>query len=259
MTLEEQRACMGPLQLAGQLIMENGGETYRVEETVTRMGKAFGLQAVESFAVPSGLFISYRMEDGTVESSVKRVRRSATDLTRVDRVNQVSRKTEQQGLSPSEALAELNEIRQQPEKKMRTILGAALCGAGFTLMFGGGWLDFAISLILAGLIQLLSLFLDRLRLQSLISVLLGSLLTALIPMILALELPALHTEALIAGALMPMLPGLMMTNAIQDTMRGDMVSGLSHGALAILTACLVACGALIAESVFRMLSGGMIR
>ena len=35
---------MEPLQLAGRLIMENGGETYRVEETITRMGKAFGLE-----------------------------------------------------------------------------------------------------------------------------------------------------------------------------------------------------------------------
>ena len=51
---------MAPLQLAGRLIMENGGETYRVEETITRMGRAFGLQEVESFAVPSGIFISYR-------------------------------------------------------------------------------------------------------------------------------------------------------------------------------------------------------
>ena len=33
-----------PLQLAGRIIMENGGETYRVEETVTRMGRAFGLK-----------------------------------------------------------------------------------------------------------------------------------------------------------------------------------------------------------------------
>ena len=31
LTLEEQRACMAPLQLAGLIIMENGGETFRVE------------------------------------------------------------------------------------------------------------------------------------------------------------------------------------------------------------------------------------
>ena len=258
MSLEEQRACMAPLQLAGQLIMENGGETYRAEETVTRMGEAFGLQEVESFAVPSGLFISYRMEDGNVESSVKRVRRSDTNLSRVDAVNQVSRDAERKGFPPAKALEKLHEIRELPERKYLTVLGAALCAAGFTLMFGGGWVDFLMALALAGTMQGMSLLLDRMGIQAMVSLLLGGLLTALIPMLLAPHFPCLHTEALIAGALMPMLPGLMMTNAIQDTMRGDMVSGLSHGALAILTACLVASGALIAESLMIMLTGGGI-
>lgn len=34
---------MEPLHLAGRLIMENGGETCRVEETVLRMGHAVRL------------------------------------------------------------------------------------------------------------------------------------------------------------------------------------------------------------------------
>ena len=53
-------SCMDALQLAGRIIMENGGETYRAEETINRMGSGFGLDQVDSFAVPSGLFISYR-------------------------------------------------------------------------------------------------------------------------------------------------------------------------------------------------------
>ena len=52
-------ACMEALQLAGKIIMENGGETYRAEETISRMGEGFGLEDIESFAVPSGLFISF--------------------------------------------------------------------------------------------------------------------------------------------------------------------------------------------------------
>ena len=40
---QEESRFMEPLQLAGRLIVENGGETYRVEETITRMGRAFGL------------------------------------------------------------------------------------------------------------------------------------------------------------------------------------------------------------------------
>ena len=58
--------CMKALCLAGRIILENGGETYRVEETITRMGRSFGFTEVESFAVPSGIFISYRKSERVV-------------------------------------------------------------------------------------------------------------------------------------------------------------------------------------------------
>ncbi len=256
MTLEEQRACMAPLQLAGLMIMENGGETFRVEETVTHMGRAFGLQEVESFSVPSGLFISYRLSDGTVESSVKRVYKNGTNLDQVDRVNQISRRTEREGLSCEEVMRELKALQQEKYKPGMVILGAAVCSAGFTLMFGGGVADTLISFVLAGMIQFLSMLPEKINLRSVLLTLPASVLTALIPMLLGLVLPWMKTDAVVAGALMPMLPGLMMTNAIQDTMRGDMVSGLSHGSQAVLTAALVAGGALIAETFFRYITGG---
>ena len=69
-------------------------------------------------------------------------------------------------------------------------------------------------------------------------------------------LPALQTELVIAGAVMPLVPGLAMTNAVQDTMRGDMVSGISHGVQAILTAFLIAGGALLAVEIMHLLTGG---
>ena len=40
------------------------------------------------------------------------------------------------------------------------------------------------------------------------------------------------------------------------TMRGDMLSGLSHGIQAILTACLIAGGALLALGIMKLLTGG---
>ena len=103
---------MAPLHLAGRLIMENGGETYRVEETITRMGHSFGLKEVESFAVPSGIFISYRKADGTIETAVKRVRKGAINLTRVNAVNAISREMEQQQTPCDEVLSRLQDIEQ---------------------------------------------------------------------------------------------------------------------------------------------------
>ena len=123
-------------------------------------------------------------------------------------------------------------------------------------MFRGGWKEFLIAFSVAALVQLLSMLLERLHMKNMVSVLLGSMLSTLIPMSIGAWWPVLIREAVIAGALMPMLPGLAMTNAVQDTLRGDMVSGLSHGIQALLTAALVAGGALISSTLFRMLAGG---
>ena len=43
---------------AGQMILENGGETYRVEETIWRICKIYGADEAESFATPTGIMAS---------------------------------------------------------------------------------------------------------------------------------------------------------------------------------------------------------
>ena len=83
-------------------------------------------------------------------------------------------------------------------------------------------------------------------------------LTALLPNLAHLLLPVLQSDVVIAGAVMPLVPGLAMTNAVQDAVRGDMLSGMSHGAQALLTACLIAGGALMAALLMRMVTGGVL-
>ncbi|MBQ7305685.1 MAG: threonine/serine exporter family protein [Clostridia bacterium] len=251
---------MEPLQLAGRLIMENGGETYRVEETITRMGKAFGLEKVESFAVPSGLFISYRRQDGDMETSVARVRKGSRNLSRVNAVNAVSRRVEQGEMNCEETLARLKEIEHEPACVGSAMLpwAAAASAAGFTGMFGGSVVDMLISGGVAALVQLLTQWMGKQSLGELMATLTGSMLTALIPMLVQLLAGIGAVESIVGGALMPLLPGLAMTNAVQDAMRGDMVSGLSHGLSAVLTAVLVAGGALVASAIMRLLGGALL-
>ena len=43
------------LSLAGRVILENGGETYRAEDTVTRMAHALGMTEVDVFAPGDGI------------------------------------------------------------------------------------------------------------------------------------------------------------------------------------------------------------
>jgi len=176
---------MAPLHLAGRLIMENGGETYRVEETITRMGRAFGLRNVESFAIPSGVFISYRKSDGSLETVVKRVRRGSTNLTRVDEVNAVSRQVEKENLSCEEALEKLLAIQRRWPliNKKILVLAVAISSGGWAVMFGGGAWDFACAVVAGGVMQAFTALLERLKMKSPVVTLLGSLLAAIIPMV----------------------------------------------------------------------------
>lgn len=253
-----ESSCMEALQLVGKIIMENGGETYRAEETVTRMGDGFGLRDVESFAVPSGLFISFRGQDGNPVTSVKRVRRLHRNLSRVDEANRISRLVETGELTAEQALEKLRAVESMPGsfRGWWSLPAAFLCAGGFSALFGANWLSIAVAGLVAALVQAMEMGIVRFRNFGLTASVLGGLMTALLPNLLVMALPALQTELVVAGAIMPLVPGLAMTNAVQDSMRGDMLSGLSHGVQALLTAFLIAGGALLAVAIKRVLMGG---
>lgn len=248
---------MEPLQLAGRLIVENGGETFRVEETVTRMGRAFGLEKVETFAVPSGLFLSYRRQNGDTETAVLRVRKGPTNLDRVNAVNAVSRQVVAGEIDCEQALEMLQRIESDPPKIKKWMISAAaaVSSAGFAGMFGGGGLEMAVAAVAAGAGQVISHWLEKFNLHGLASTLLGSFIATLLPLLVRKYTGLGTVDVIVAGALMPLLPGLAMTNAVQDTMRGDMVSGMSHALSALLTAGLIAGGALMASGLVQWMGG----
>ena len=158
---------MEPLHLAGRLIMENGGETCRVEETVLRMGHAFGFREVECFAVPSGLFVSYRKSDGTIETAVKRIRRKGIDLTRIDEVNAISRHLEQEKMSCQEVLSQLKAVERRPSRlsPLQMAGAAAMSTAGWSLMFGGGVWDMVTAFFVGLLIEWVTLLMDKFHMK----------------------------------------------------------------------------------------------
>ena len=157
-------------------------------------------------------------------------------------------------------MALLKEIETRPAKltQMQLILAVAMSSAGWAIMFGGRVMDAVISFFVAFLGQVLAFQLDKAGMRSFVSTLMGSLIGTLLPMIFNHFTGLLMVEASVAACLMPMLPGLAMTNAVQDTLRGDMVSGISSATSAVLTASMIAGGALVGSSIFKLLTGGAL-
>ena len=240
--------CLKALCLAGRIILENGGETYRAEDTVLRMACALGLKDPNVFAVPSGLFISFTDETGEHRASVRRVHLSGTHLSRVNRVNEISRSLTTGHMKPENLLGALREAEQLDENRggWYAPLMAFFTSAPFAVMFGGGPLEVLLGGLCGALTQLIPRILPARDHSAVMGgTLLSSVFCAFIPLVFRAVTGLCATEVVIAASIMPLVPGLSMTNAVQDILRGDMVSGVAHCARAIMIAAMVAGGALL--------------
>ena len=54
--------------------------------------------------------------------------------------------------------------------------------------------------------------------------------------------PVVNMDTVIISSIMPMVPGVAITNAIRDTLRGDYISGGARALEAFVTAAAVAIG-----------------
>ena len=74
---------------AAGLVLLSGGETYRAEETARHIAEAFGWH-MDIIAFPTGLTMTVTRGEESA-SSIMRISDRTTDLSRLERVNAISR------------------------------------------------------------------------------------------------------------------------------------------------------------------------
>ena len=146
-------------------------------------------------------------------------------------------------MSAEEALRALRALKLlSPQRRMLLVGASALSAASFTVMLGGSWLDFGVSFFCGALVQAVLPPLMKMRVPVLISSMIAGALTTLMALVSTLALADVSIEPIISGAIMPLLPGLAVTNAMRDTIRGDLVSGGARVIEAILSVMMLAAG-----------------
>lgn len=228
---------------AGKIILENGGETYRVEETMSRICNAFGISLAESFVTPTGIMISVTTDCDQTITIVKRIKSRTVDLEKIAKVNNLSRNIKSQGLTLDQVKVELNTINTTKRYSDKTlILFSCITVSFFTLMFGGDFHDFCVSFIIGGLIKILTLALSKVNLNDFFINVLGGALAALLALLSVNFNLATHVDKITIGSIMLLVPGLSITNAIRDTIAGDLLAGISRALEAFLIAVAIAAG-----------------
>jgi len=238
--------------LAAQTVLENGGETYRVEETAQRMAKGLGLHEPSIAAFPTSIFV-----EAEGSARVRRISRRGTNLVRLTEVNDISRSVERGELSAAQAKARLEAVSSMPGPSHTTqILASGLAGASFSLLFGGSIGTFVVAFLICMLAQMVQPLFSHMEMSAFFGNFAGGLITALLAEGIGLFIPYGSVNATIIGSIMPWLSGLSMTNAVRDTMYGDLISGVTRAVEGLLMAAFTALGVYVGLSVFAM--GGII-
>lgn len=229
--------------------MENGAEVYRAEEMCERIATTMGASNINVLAIPTALCISLEMPDGQRRSTICRVKSRSIRLDVLDQANSISRRIVEGSLSLDEARSELESLRKTPSASLlTTMLWAGGAAGSLAMLYGGGWAEFFCAVIAGSLSQFAMHLIGQIDSSQLIKTLAGSFVAAVIACLLHSCIPGSDKSMTIIGAIMPMLPGLAVTNAIRDMMHGDLLSGNARLFEGLLTACAVAAGVVLALS-----------
>lgn len=244
---------------AGQIILESGGETYRVEDTIMRIAKSYGLIDPESYVTPTGIICSASNEKNETISIVKRVKNRSVNLERIDLVNDVSRKLQNEPMDINDLYDELVSISKSRRYPISLdIFCSSFAAAGFSILFGGNMKDFACAFLIGVVIKLLVNFFGSLEInQFFINSICGAV-SAFLAIIFSVVIPDTNIDMIIIGSIMLLVPGLSITNAVRDTISGDLVSGLTRAADAFLVAVSIAAGTGIVLSFWSKYLGGVL-
>lgn len=227
---------------AGKILLESGAETYRVEETICRICSSFGIESPDSFVTPTGIMVSVSHDDH-ITSLVKRVKSRNVDLNKIDKVNALSRQLSYSPIYIDDFYKLLKEIDKGNEyPKALIIIFAAIAAGTFSILFDGDIKDFIAACIVGSCIKIFASTLQRFSINEFFINCIGGAIAAFLSITIYSLGLGNHVDKTIIGAIMLLVPGLAITNAIRDTIAGDYLSGLTKASEAFLIAIAIAIG-----------------
>lgn len=233
--------------LAGEVMLKNGAETTRVEDTMEYIVRACGASKAEGFVIPTGVFLTVTDQSGRSQTIMRRIRDRTINLDRIMKVNELSRRLTDNRMGYDEAMGILNRIAKERTgfSLGPSMMASGTIGGSFVLLLSGAWGEVAAAFGAAALVRYIAHVVSRRHGVAFTFEFLGALAAAATGSLVHWLWPGVDRDLIVVGGIMPLVPGVAVTNAIRDIIAGDLLSGMSRGAEAALTAVAVAMGVVI--------------
>ena len=227
----------------GEMMLSHGAEAHRVEDTVYRILKTANLKTTEVFVIMTGLFATISDPSIDTITVTKRVRSRGNNLKQICYANEISRQFCDGWITLEEAMELVEEGCRWEYTMSMSILGNLMIVTTFPLLVGGSFYD-CVASFAAGIFVSIAIYgAQKIQMHPFMKDLTVSFLAGTLFLALSKMLPfSIHQDAVIIACIMPLVPGVAITNAIRDTLNGDYVSGAARAVEAFIKALGIALG-----------------
>ena len=253
---EQQAKALAIASEAGHILLENGAEISRVEETMERIASHFGVDSKSFFVLSNGIFTTSSFNK---YANVEFIPFKGTQLDKVVAVNQLSRDIVAGKYTLDQARVRLKEIRtMRPHPYWEQILASALGSAGFCIVFGGGLLDCAASFVCGILLWLFALFVTGPHMSKIVGNIVGGFFVTALCIVFHRIGFGHSLPNMIIGAIIPLIPGVPFVNGVRDVANEDYIAGATRLLDAMLVFFCIAAGVALAFVCDGLIFGEMI-
>ncbi|HAR5031446.1 TPA: threonine/serine exporter family protein [Staphylococcus aureus] len=217
------------VMLAARILLESGAEGTRVEDTMTRIAKKLGYSESNSFVTNTVIQFTLHSESFP---RIFRITSRDTNLIKISQANKISRQITNNEISLAEAKTQLEKIYVAKRDSSLPFKGfaAAMIAMSFLYLQGGRLIDVLTAILAGSLGYLVTEILDRKLHAQFIPEFIGSLVIG------HTLIPTGDLASIIIAAVMPIVPGVLITNAIQDLFGGHMLMFTTKSLEALVTA-----------------------
>ena len=138
-----------------EALLAVGAEVNRVEDTLTRMGTAYGAVRMNAFVITSSIVVTMPLPSGRDITQTRRILTpGGTDFTVLEALNDLSRRCCADPIPLDELRREVAQITAVAPKPLLVYLGSALAAGSCALFFGGSMTDGLVAVASSGILAL---------------------------------------------------------------------------------------------------------
>jgi uncharacterized membrane protein YjjP (DUF1212 family) len=211
----------------GGALLSYGCSTHRLESALSAIARMEGYR-VDSFAVPTGLFLS--LSGGELPQPLLRmvrVREWGVDLEKLALIDRIFNDVLSRDLTLAQARRLLDRIEAKPPlySPGLALLARAGTAGGAAVFFRGGWLEIAIAAFGGLLVGLMAVLLRHARRTALLTDFAGAVVAAGVAWAASAVFPQLSREVIVLAVIILLVPGMALTTGLAELVHKNLVSG----------------------------------